>query len=444
MTKADDMIAKTIKKAAETKVARAMKVKVTTLPAQYLGTDSEGKGWVMLPGSDGPTPIRRSAVEAKAGDTVAVTIGYGRATVDSNISNPSAGTAGVAIVRKTAQNAQTTATAAAKDAQAAIGYATSARAAANDARSQADIAAVEAQNATNHAQDALGSAQTAREASSRAEASAQYAAAEAEIAHRQADAAGASAASALYSAKAAAFGLSDVEQVVGTVRWIAEHGRYVPTDDDEVRPDSVYYTRSHAGYELTTDEHVVEGTTYYTRDGETEEYTVVADPVDEDIASYYVEVFAYSIVTDPTAEGLAGYYVLEMSEGVAAFLASHIWQTDAGLNVAVDRTDFRAHIGTVDGTQEMGFYVLDGAGNVTGKFASGQAQVGDASGFHVSIEGDGLFLKDGDEDVAYIALNEQGKAVLYVTRSVVVEDMRFGNWKWYSRANGNMALKYVG
>ena len=266
-----------------------------------MGTDSEGKGWVMLPGAEGPTPIRRMAVEAKAGDTVAVTIGYGRATVDSNISNPSAGTAGVAIVRKTAQNAQTTATAAAKDAQAAIGYATSARAAANDARSQADIAAVEAQNATNHAQTALTGAQTAQAAAEGAVRDAATAGEAAAQATESAATASEQAGIAIESASVATNSLSDVERVVGTLNWIAEHGRYVAETSSTLVDGRVYYTRSGSG--------------------------TTADP------------YVYTVVGEPDVSEISSYYYLVVDESVQNYINSHVWIDTDGLNVAYENNE---------------------------------------------------------------------------------------------------------
>lgn len=48
-------------------------------------------------------------------------------------------------------------------------------------------------------------------------------------------------------------------------------------------------------------------------------------------------------------------------------------------------------------------------------------------------------------EVAYIAVDpETRESTFYMTRSTVVKDLRFGNFKWFARRNGNMALKWVG
>lgn len=98
--RADDIFAKAIAKAASDMAERASRGKPTTLPAEYRGRDSEGKPWVLLPGATDPTPVRRMSVEAEVGDTVSVTVGDGRAVVDANISNPSAGRQSVETLRR--------------------------------------------------------------------------------------------------------------------------------------------------------------------------------------------------------------------------------------------------------------------------------------------------------------------------------------------------------
>ena len=48
-------------------------------------------------------------------------------------------------------------------------------------------------------------------------------------------------------------------------------------------------------------------------------------------------------------------------------------------------------------------------------------------------------------EVAYIAVDpDTNESMFYITRAVVVKDLRFGNWKWYDRFNGNLALKWMG
>lgn len=53
---------------------------------------------------------------------------------------------------------------------------------------------------------------------------------------------------------------------------------------------------------------------------------------------------------------------------------------------------------------------------------------------------------NAETPVAYIAASEDGtqEGKLFATKSVILQDMQFGNWAWYERQNGNMSIKYIG
>lgn len=54
-------------------------------------------------------------------------------------------------------------------------------------------------------------------------------------------------------------------------------------------------------------------------------------------------------------------------------------------------------------------------------------------------------VKGSTTPVAYIEVDENthvGK--LYITSAVITSEISFGDWKWYGRANGNLALKWIG
>lgn len=73
--------------------------------------------------------------------------------------------------------------------------------------------------------------------------------------------------------------------------------------------------------------------------------------------------------------------------------------------------------------------------------------IGSTDGTYISANGSHMSFMSGGNEVAYIDIDPgTNEAVFYMTRSVVVKDMQFGNgnWKWYSRENGNMSLKWVG
>lgn len=521
--RADDLLAKAISKAADEKAKRATKVRAYTLPAEYVGKDSQGKGWVLLPGADSPTPVRRMAVEANAGDTVSVTVGYGRAVVDANISNPSAGVVSVKAVGRTAQRAQNTAEAASKDAQAAIGYSKVARTAANDAAKQAESATESARIANQSANSALEGARIANDAANSAVEDAKTASENADIAVEKA-------VIATESANTAQNKLSDVERVVGTVNWIADHGSYMLTTDTEVNPRKVYYQLSGGdylktgdtvldpykqyysevveysltadaavvdgkayyavsySYDLTEDEAPVEGKTYYVEDDggyavvsepdasdiatyyeRAETYTQVSEPSSEDIATYYERRVRYEpvrepdvsdigsyferrdmtadVVQSPTQAGLEGYFTLIVNESVENYVNSHVFLDDDGLYVKMTDNGYKARV------DADSFDIVDPNGNVVSSYGSEGVRIGKVGDMGVLLTADRLaFVDRNGNEAAYIKMQDSNFSVMYISRSVVVEDMQFGldpatqkcRWKWYSRANGNMALKWMG
>lgn len=268
--------------------------------------DDDGQIWVRLAGADTDTPIAQTTVSVDAGDSVTVRIQDGRAYIDGSISNPSASSSGLANVDSKAIQALTDAATAAQAAIEAVADAATARQAATEAVESAETA----QDAAEAAQ---GSADDAREAADKA-----------------------------------IFSLTDLENVVGTVNWIAEHGEYV----------------------LTEDTAIVDGKPYYTRSGTSPDYI-------------------YTVVAEPVASELSTYYELHLDESVQNFLASHIWLDQYGLNIAVSNTNaYRIHQGTVDGTKTVGMYVLDASGNIVADFTASGAQIGKTNSTHVNIDSD--------------------------------------------------------
>ena len=323
-----------------------------------------------------------------------------------------------------------------------------------EALNRAEQAAEAADEAVSSAQDALdaaGEAQAAASAAStaagQASADAQQASADAQAAQLDASTASSMAESARDSADRALFGLSDIEKVVGTVSWIAEHGYYAPTQDTSVVNGKVYYREVYS-YSITTDTEVDPNKTYYEHSGEVGEYVYaeVENPVDEDIATYYERSTSYARVDDPQDSEIASYFELAIDQSVQNYIASHLAQTDYGLDLMADGSSLRAHLGTVDGNSAMGLYILDGSSVPVARFNADGAVIGKATGaMHVELTSNRLAFVDANgNEAAYIETGETGFSVMYITRSVVVEDMQFGNWKWYSRANGNMALRWMG
>lgn len=401
---AETQLANVIADAIEKKAAH---VKSSTMPGEYMGKDSEGKAWVLLPGAESPTPVSRMAVEASPGDVVSVTVGNGRAVVDSNISNPSAGIAGVKAVDKKATVAKDTA-------EQAIDYATAASSAAAAAQASADDAFKHAEEASQEAESAQASATTAHAAAiaatddaAIAHTMAESATADAAIAKDAADSAQASADAAMSEAAqangyavSAGRSLSEVEQVVGTLNWIAEHGEYVSASGTEFDASRVYYTLSGG---------------------------------------------VYTMVDEPNPDDLASYYYLVVDDSVQNYIASHLWLDDYGLNLTVDTSSgYRLHEGTVDGTMPVGMYVIDQHGSIVSSFGQ-SVQIGADDGAHVAISANRLSFMVGDSEVAYVAIDaETNESLFYMTKAIIVQDLRFASWQWRGRGNGNLSLKWTG
>jgi len=233
----------------------------------------------------------------------------------------------------------------------------------------------------------------------------------AEQAASQANSAQSSAESANANAVNALNSLSTVEDVVGTLSWICEHGAFDATSDTSPQEGKRYFTRSGTSpnysyapvssvpysYALTSDSALDDSKTYYVLSNGV--YTAVAEPDVSDIATYYErsEGNPYAL----------GYYEFtgELDATVQNYISSHLSLTDEGLWVTKD-----------------------------------------GQGCHLLIANDRLsFVGTDGSEVAYIAVDPvTQESTFYMTRSVVVKDLKFGKWMWFERYNRNMALKWVG
>lgn len=329
MSEVENMV-DAIEKLVDKKIANAMRGGTSTVPATYMGTDSEGKAWVVLAGADAATPVRRTSVEAARGDMVSVTVSDGMAVIDANLTDKSAGVASVAKADEKAVVAQETAVE-------AIDYASQASAAAGVAQSSASAAYAAAQTAQASADSAVADAARANEAATQA-------ISDAATAHDAAD-------SAQESADKATYALSDVERVVGTVNWIAEHGRYEMTDDTAVDDSKVYYTRSGSG--------------------------TTADP------------YVYAVVAEPKASELSTYYELHIEESVQNFINSHVWLTQDGLYIGTQGAGYKTRV------DADSLDILDEVGEVVATFGE-TMQVGRDGESHVELDYRSLQLVDKD------------------------------------------------
>ena len=379
-------VANALEGAIDEKINRAVQ-KTTRANGTVTRIDVDGTVYIMLDGSDTETPASDMTAAVSEGDRVVANVANGSMTIDGNMSAPATD--------------DTLAKTALVGAEAAVRSAEEAAEAAVSAVMSAEVAAEAAAAASESAEDALESAQEAR------------------------------------------IQLSEVEQVVGTLNWIADHGTYVSQAGEEFDPDKIYYVPVYT-YALTSDVEIVEGKTYYTRTGSgTDEdpyvYTPVEEPDVSELSTYYeVTSVAYRGVPDPVPEDIDSYYILVIDESVQNYLASHLSQTDYGLNLMFDGTTDYIHIGTVDGSYDAGVYLFV-AGGVRSAYTEFGVTIGPSSSFHVVVTNTALDFYQGAALVAYVNNNE-----LNIPRVVVRSSVRLGDWQFQARPNGNMGVFYVG
>lgn len=412
--------------------------------ATVVRVDQDGTHWVRISGSDVETPVNGAiTVDAKAGDTVQYHLEDTRISITGNASSPSVGGAYV---------------------------------------SQA-VAPVE-----RKADSALAEASRAKEAADTAESEAYRAHVAADAAQTSADDATAAASTASTAAQSALLGLSTVEDVVDVLAWLSAHSK--ATTDTSVADGKAYYVRDATTGAMTrvkgavdpsalgwceagpsADTEAEDGKTYYELDAGTGALTSVdevpegADPsalgwwevtattdtsMDEGKAYYTVD--SGTGVASPLDPSALGWW--EMDDAVTQYLAAHLAMTDYGLNLKVDNAGGWMRIGTLEGSNEYGTYILDEHGMSLARLGE-HTRIGRDDSLHVDIT-DGsesdetvkrLFsiANAGEQPVMYVEVNTETKeSTVYMTNAVVVQNMRFGRWMWYERPNGNMSVKWMG
>ena len=237
--------------------------------------------WVHIPGGVDETPVKKT-VNAKEGDIVQVRVAGGSAWLMGNASAPPTDDTTALLATQYARTANAAAESAVQSAKTAGEAAADAVATAESVRGIAEEAKTDARTAKDAADDATDSANTAL---------------------RQ---------------------LGVVEDVVGTLNWISEHGRYERTSDTEVVPGKVYFTRTGSG--------------------------TSQDP------------YVYTPVTQPKQEELSSYFELQIDDAVSTYIAAHLSLTDEGLYVMSDSHKWKVLI------SNDGVYILDDQNKVVAKY----------------------------------------------------------------------------
>ena len=224
-----DAIAPVLESIVDSKIEKALNRKnsSTSVLAKYAGTDSNGKQWVVYDGTDVKAPISWSTIEAAEGDRVSVTISNGRAVMDNNLSNPSAGVIGVETAAMTAEEAK-------NDAVTAIQYSQQAYMAAIDAQTSAESASTSAAAAAIAADDAQITANAVHGLAEQAQTDADAAKTASDDAVKAAEDADIAATAAQDSLKSVVQGATTVEKAVSVMQTALEAVIDYDPDEDEV------------------------------------------------------------------------------------------------------------------------------------------------------------------------------------------------------------------
>lgn len=197
------------------------------------------------------------------------------------------------------------------------------------------------------------------------------------------------------SAEIAQSQLALVENVVGVLQLVSEHGVYELTTDTEVVPNRWYFTRS------GTDPDYV--------------YTLVPTPSG-----------------DPSAQGW--YVITDIDEAIQNYVSSQLVVDSSGLWLKTTGSQTRILLSPTDGVVLYGY-----DGEVIGKYGE-VAQIGHENGFNIQIGGinNEIGFYQGENKVAYV----NGQA-LYVENSLSFgkEDSEHDAFIFYQRSNGHFTLK---
>ena len=480
--------------------------RTSTHQATVLRTDNDGTTWVHIPGGADETPIHSTTAEAQPGDSVTVTIANGRATIGGNATSPAATGRTVEVVRGVAVDAGETANRALDAASVAEDAAVQALGSASVAASAAESAQESAGEAQKSAVQAVADAATASERAVSAQGSAQQANEYAVGALMGlSDVEKVVGALNWITEHGSWSPTQDGTVEPGKQYYVLDGGSYSPvqnptddgmfsyalTQDVEIDPEKTYYERVvEYTYVLTQDTEIATGKTYYeqiviyeyelTQDAEIDpaktyyvlvdgEYVVVEEPDVADIGTYYeqLQVVSYDAVAEPDAEDLPTYYErmehvsyvaveepvladlptyyertvlyyeLSIDVSVQNYIATHLALTDDGLNLTADSSKYRAVLAN------DGLRILDPQGNIVGVHGE-EVQLGSTGGIYFSATSNMLAFRTIDQLIAWFGQNNDGIWEMHIQNTYAEDMVRFGDYAFIKRQNGNMSLKWLG
>lgn len=430
-------------------VGGSSKVRSSEHLATVVRKGADGTYWVKIPGGAEETPITSCMTEASEGDTVRVTISGGRSVMTGNVTSPSANIRTVTKVGGIANMAMTTAYSdSARIDRLVATTLTADSALINELR--ADIGRFNDLNADNLAVatayiDTLLTGTTEAEVLTADKLKANNA----KVMSLTADELNASVAyiNALTGGNVTADNL------------IADHAAIAALNVDSL---SAHFANIDLANINAADVDVAKIRELFARSGWFEDITVTGDGiitgkltsvlVDGDTARFK-NIYADALkllgedglyhalnlagLTEGEAQALVDAYGEDLEDGLhgSRIIAESITadKIDVTSLVAAMLLAQAVQIGATGGTH------IEARGDRFSFFAGGYGYAALPDGYVPSPSS----AMPGE--VAYIAVDpSSGESTFYMTRSVVVKDLRFGNWMWYGRRNRNMSLKWMG
>ena len=310
--------------------------------------------WVHIPGGVDETPVRLT-MNAKAGDSVQVRVSDGKAFLAGNVSAPPTDDTTAEAAKNLANRAAEDAGRAKSAADIAESYATSAQASAAQSATILDGMEAAATAAGTTLDGIYADAAAAKATTDEINTYATTAGKTVTQILEDGETAGAAAQAATEAANSALVGLSTVEDVVGVLNWISEHGTMTLTSDVTVNPAHVYFVVDPAG------DYVVGGT----------HYSIVSEPDDADIGTYY------ELTVDESVQNYVVTHVAVDAEGLWLIPENNATPASSGKKILIAT-------GAGSTYTTAGTYIIEkvgGTDTVLASFTASGAQIGqNASG----------------------------------------------------------------
>jgi len=286
-------------------------------------------------------------------------------------------------------------------------------------------------------------------------------------------------------ARSALAQFSDVKDVLGVLGWISEHGSYSLTTDTEVDKNKAYYSYNNVSgtytqvsvpsstvikdmYELivnisyikTKDVEIEPNKEYYTYDGTN--FVLVQNPIVDDIDLYYEKVttsryektndsspvsgktyYKYDIETNqyiaatPT-QTIGQYYELSIEESIKDYLLTHLSVSNGALSV---KNDDNSYYMVLEGS---GALIKNSLGQTVASYGNEIILGEAANGIRNVITSTRMSFRTDAGDIAYFGLNDDGIWQMHIATTFVDDMIRFGDYAWIKRNNGNMSIKWLG